>query len=700
MAMDKTRNSEKRKEKSRDAARCRRGRETEIFSELAEQIPQYSGSHGQLDKASIMRLAISHLKISKIMETQRNNRHAPCEEFDPLYSRALDGFVLILSNEGDLIFISESVSKYLGIQQVDLVGQSIYEFVHPCDHEDITEIFHSNGRDKKKKSSDCYHTFFVRMKCTLTNKGKNVNLKSATYKVIKFSGKLVKDEVKREAGGDGSAPYLLLIGEPIPHPSNIEVPLDRMTFLSRHNMDMKFTYCDDRVKDLLGYNCSDLINKSLFDYHHAMDSEVIDHSYRNLVAKGQVMTGQYRFLAKTGGHVWMITQGTVIYNSRTQKPQCIVCVHYVLSGIENPSLILSTSQQSYSQQVPMLPLEVKLSTEDVFKPRPDNVKVDEFYFPPGTKIPSMKIDESVDLTHLAPTSGDTCVPLIGDKCIQFSDQPMPALKEEPDMFSTRVCSHPTQSPLATPPSVSPAPISPMDYTTPLTPSVVDAMDKFFSAVETYPRNDQANADLDMDMRAPYIPMNKKEDFSLLPPTSDALFSINSDFNPGLFGRTESVFVPKDKLYQDPPKEPRMSIRDMLVGSTAVASIEQPPDTFNLQLKRPLDMNSLEKGPPVKKRFIQDYQEVPKKHSVLMSLLVNGEDPPTGYSVVGRKPPQQPPLPQAKAYYPLLGKGSHSGGKQIAALPQDEEVMETPDLLLQNPDLLAALELFLPNSELM
>lgn len=64
--------------------------------------------------------------------------------------------------------------------------------------------------------------------------------------VIKFSGKLVKDEVKREAGGDGSAPYLLLIGEPIPHPSNIEVPLDRMTFLSRHNMDMKFTYCDDR----------------------------------------------------------------------------------------------------------------------------------------------------------------------------------------------------------------------------------------------------------------------------------------------------------------------------------------------------------------------------------------------------------------------------------------------------------------------
>lgn len=42
------------------------------------------------------------------------------------------------------------------------------------------------------------------------------------------------------------APYLVLICDPIPHPSNIEVPLDTKTFLSRHTMDMKFTYCDER----------------------------------------------------------------------------------------------------------------------------------------------------------------------------------------------------------------------------------------------------------------------------------------------------------------------------------------------------------------------------------------------------------------------------------------------------------------------
>ena len=39
---------------------------------------------------------------------------------------------------------------------------------------------------------------------------------------------------------------VMVIAEPIPHPSNIEVPLDTLTFLSRHSLNMKFTYCDER----------------------------------------------------------------------------------------------------------------------------------------------------------------------------------------------------------------------------------------------------------------------------------------------------------------------------------------------------------------------------------------------------------------------------------------------------------------------
>lgn len=62
------RNNEKRKEKSRDAARCRRSRECEIFTELGETLPVRNDELENLDKASVMRLAIATLKIEDMMK--------------------------------------------------------------------------------------------------------------------------------------------------------------------------------------------------------------------------------------------------------------------------------------------------------------------------------------------------------------------------------------------------------------------------------------------------------------------------------------------------------------------------------------------------------------------------------------------------------------------------------------------------------
>ncbi|KAK2824644.1 hypothetical protein Q5P01_021819 [Channa striata] len=70
---DKKRSSsERRKEKSRDAARCRRSKETEVFYELAHQLPLPHSISSHLDKASIMRLSISFLRTRKLLATERN----------------------------------------------------------------------------------------------------------------------------------------------------------------------------------------------------------------------------------------------------------------------------------------------------------------------------------------------------------------------------------------------------------------------------------------------------------------------------------------------------------------------------------------------------------------------------------------------------------------------------------------------------
>ena len=52
-----------RKEKSRDAARSRRGKENYEFYELAKMLPLPAAITSQLDKGSIIRLTMSFLKL-------------------------------------------------------------------------------------------------------------------------------------------------------------------------------------------------------------------------------------------------------------------------------------------------------------------------------------------------------------------------------------------------------------------------------------------------------------------------------------------------------------------------------------------------------------------------------------------------------------------------------------------------------------
>ena len=45
---------------------------------------------------------------------------------DSCYQKALEGFVIVLSPEGDIIYLSDSVAKYLGLKQVSLLCSTNY----------------------------------------------------------------------------------------------------------------------------------------------------------------------------------------------------------------------------------------------------------------------------------------------------------------------------------------------------------------------------------------------------------------------------------------------------------------------------------------------------------------------------------------------------------------------------------------------
>lgn len=59
--------SEQRKLRSRDAARCRRSQETEVFYELARTLPLPRRVSTHLDKSAIMRVSLSFLWLQRLL---------------------------------------------------------------------------------------------------------------------------------------------------------------------------------------------------------------------------------------------------------------------------------------------------------------------------------------------------------------------------------------------------------------------------------------------------------------------------------------------------------------------------------------------------------------------------------------------------------------------------------------------------------
>lgn len=65
--------------------------------------------------------------------------------------------------------------------------------------------------------------------------------------------------------------------------------------------------------------------------------------------KGQVTTKYYRFMTKGGGWTWVQSYATVVHNTRSSRPHCIVSVNYVLSQREAKDLMLNEVQAGVSR---------------------------------------------------------------------------------------------------------------------------------------------------------------------------------------------------------------------------------------------------------------------------------------------------------------------------------------------------------------
>ncbi|KAG8036326.1 hypothetical protein G9C98_003649 [Cotesia typhae] len=203
-------------------------------------------------------------------------------------------------------------------------------------------------------------------------------------------------------------------------------------------------YCY-RLAEFFGWDNDELIGKSVFELHHALDNDALDKSFKCLFSKGQCETVAYRFLGRTGGYAWVVTQATVIHCTKRRKPLSIVCVNYILSGIEFGDEVYSICQ-----------LEARNSCNDLKKIK----KVDEGKI--DTKIIQNNNDLSKSIREVTYSpichipKSDSSMPIISphrdigasvitnkkkDSNTEFLFQNKPVI----DYNSTRSCNDPSQS---------------------------------------------------------------------------------------------------------------------------------------------------------------------------------------------------------------------------------------------------------------
>ena len=143
------RNNDVRKEKAKNAARERRTQESDYFDELEEMLPVSAppptSQQSSLDKTSVIRLSVANLKIrdvlSRCITPVVKDEVSPDMDLDLL--SCIEAFSIVLGSNLDIIYVSENVSHYIGLSQVELVGQDVVDYVHPCDHQEIKKLLPS-----------------------------------------------------------------------------------------------------------------------------------------------------------------------------------------------------------------------------------------------------------------------------------------------------------------------------------------------------------------------------------------------------------------------------------------------------------------------------------------------------------------------------------------------------------------------------
>ncbi|XP_054843889.1 basic helix-loop-helix ARNT-like protein 2 isoform X2 [Eublepharis macularius] len=355
----------------------RRDKMNNLIEELSAMIPQCNPVARKLDKLTVLRMAVQHLKFLKGSTSSYSEvRYKPSflqdDELRHLILKAADGFLFVVGcDRGKILFVSESVSKILNYDPASLIGQSLFDYLHPKDVAKVKEQLSSSDATPREKLIDAktglqVHTdfqaglsrlhsgarrsFFCRIKYTRNIiKEEKESLPSAKkkdhkkYCTVHCTGYL-KSWPPNEVGVEendvekDSSNYhcLVAIGRLHPYiipPKSGEIKVKPAEFVTRFAMDGKFVFVDQRATAILGYLPQELLGTSCYEYFHQDDhSHLTDKHKAVLQSKEKIFTNSYKFKAKDGSFVTLKSQWFSFVNPWTKELEYVVSTNTVVLG--------------------------------------------------------------------------------------------------------------------------------------------------------------------------------------------------------------------------------------------------------------------------------------------------------------------------------------------------------------------------------
>lgn len=207
-------------------------------------------------------------------------------------------------------------------------------------------------------------SFFCRMKCKLSSQVKEEadtttgchrrkkHSSDKKYNVIQCTGylkswapaKIGLEEHDDSEGESCNLSCLVAIGRILPHISVVaansqsRTNLKTIQFVSRHALDGKFLFVDQRATLVLGFLPQELLGTSMYEYYHHDDIHALAECHKVALQNiERVITNVYRFRDKDGSFVRIQSEWKSFKNPWTKeieyliaKNNLILCVFYFI----------------------------------------------------------------------------------------------------------------------------------------------------------------------------------------------------------------------------------------------------------------------------------------------------------------------------------------------------------------------------------